>query len=76
MRHKMPDLVRALDGQFGQHHAVQLRGMLDHIDTLDTSIDRLNDRIATMAAPWGGLSDQAGVPKGENGNPVQALTDQ
>ncbi|MGH3665939.1 MAG: IS110 family transposase, partial [Egibacteraceae bacterium] len=35
LRAKIPDLVRALDSRFDGHHAVQLRGLLDHIDALD-----------------------------------------
>lgn len=45
MRAKIPELTRALDCRFEEHHAVQLRGLLDHIDRVDT-------RIQELTVPW------------------------
>jgi transposase len=52
MRPKIPELMRALDGRFGAHHAGKLRRLLDHIDYLDTAICDLDDRIVDLSAPW------------------------
>jgi transposase len=52
LRNKIPELIRALDGKFDQHHAVQLRQLLDHVDWFDATIDTLNTRIEAMTAPF------------------------
>ena len=52
LRIKIPELTQALDSRFDDHHAVQLRQLLDHIDWFDTTIDTLNQRIAAMTQPW------------------------
>jgi transposase len=52
LRTKIPELIGALDGKFDEHHAVQLRQLLDHIDWFDATIDVLNGRIETMTAPF------------------------
>lgn len=58
LRAKIPELVRALDSRFEEHHAVQLRGLLEHIDTLDATIDGLNGRVVAMTEPWAGLIER------------------
>lgn len=58
LRAKIPDLVRALDSRFDDHHAVHLRGLLDHIDSLDATIDELDTRIVAMTAPWAELIER------------------
>ncbi|MFU8842086.1 MAG: IS110 family transposase, partial [Nitriliruptoraceae bacterium] len=58
LRIKIPELVRALDTRFDEHHAVQLRSLLDHIDGLDATIDELSMRIAAMTAPWAELIER------------------
>jgi transposase len=52
LRNKIPELMRAMDGRFDEHHAVQLRQLLDHIDWFDATIDTLNDRIAAATEPF------------------------
>jgi transposase len=52
LRAKIPELMRALDGRFDDHHAVQLRQLLGHIDWIDAAIDTLNGRIETLTAPY------------------------
>jgi transposase len=52
MRVKIPQLRRALVGRFGEHHATMIRLHLDHIDHLDTLIERLNDQIANLLVPF------------------------
>lgn len=58
LRNKIPELERALDSRFEEHHAVQLRQLFDHIDWFDATIDQLNDRIAVMTEPWAELIDR------------------
>jgi len=45
MRPKVPALTEALAGQFGPHHAVACRRILDHLDFLDETIKALSDQI-------------------------------
>lgn len=52
MRPKIPELTGALDSRFEEHHAVQLRQLLDHIDWFDATIGTLNHRITAMTEPW------------------------
>lgn len=52
LRNKIPELTEALDSRFDDHHAVQLRQLLDHIDWFDATIDGLNQRIVSMTQPW------------------------
>jgi transposase len=52
LRVKIPDLVRALHGRFGAHHAVLLRLHLDHIDHLDAAIAALDDRVDQVMDPF------------------------
>jgi transposase len=52
MRVKIPDLSMALEGRFGDHHALMCRLHLDHIDHLDAMIARLDAQIEAMMAPF------------------------
>ena len=52
MRAKIPDLAMALEGRFGDHHALMCRLHLDHIDHLEAMIARLDAQIEAMMAPF------------------------
>jgi transposase len=52
MRSKIPDLERALEGRFDDHHALMCRLHLDHIGHLDEMIAALDTRIEAMMAPF------------------------
>lgn len=52
MRSKIPDLARALEGRFDDHHALMCRLHLDHLDQLDEMIARLDEQIEQMMAPF------------------------
>ncbi len=52
MRAKIPDLSMALEGRFGEHHALMCRLHLDHIDHLETAIARLDARIEQLMEPF------------------------
>jgi transposase len=52
MRPKIPDLARALEGRFGEHHALMCRLHLDHIDHLEAMIAKLDAQIEAMMAPF------------------------
>jgi transposase len=52
MRVKIPDLSMALEGRFGDHHALMCRLHLEHIDHLDAMIARLDAQIEAMMAPF------------------------
>src|SRR5579884_884665 len=45
MRPKIPDLRLALEGGFGEHHALLLRTHLDHIDHLTAAIEQLDAQV-------------------------------
>jgi transposase len=52
LRPKMGQLEEALDGQFGAHHAIVCRRVIDHIDFLDRSIAELTEEIAARLVPF------------------------
>ena len=52
MRSKIPDLSMALEGRFGDHHALMCRLHLDHIDHLEAMIARLDAQIEAMMVPF------------------------
>lgn len=52
LRPKIPELVRALDCRFEDHHAHHLRQLLTHIDWFEATIDGLDQRVITMTRPW------------------------
>jgi transposase len=52
MRVKIPDLSLALEGRFGDHHALMCRLHLDHIDHLEAMLARLDAQIEAMMAPF------------------------
>jgi transposase len=53
MRVKIPQLVEALTGRFGDHHAFLARQMLDRIDAINAAISQLNRRIEAECIPFG-----------------------
>jgi transposase len=57
MRAKIPDLELALEGRFGDHHALMCRLHLDHIDHLDAMITRLDAQIEAMMTPFRAARD-------------------
>jgi transposase len=52
MRAKIPDLELALEGRFGDHHALMCRLHLDHIGHLDEMIAKLDTQIEAMMTPF------------------------
>jgi transposase len=52
MRTKIPDLAMALEGRFGDHHALMCRLHLDHISHLDAMIAKLDTQIEAMMVPF------------------------
>jgi transposase len=57
MRVKIPDLAMALEGRFGDHHALMCRLHLDHIDHLEAMIARLDAQVEAMMAPFRAARD-------------------
>jgi transposase len=52
MRAKIGQLQEALEGHFGEHHALIVAQMLARIDHADATIDVLSQRIAQVIAPF------------------------
>ncbi len=52
MRVKIPDLAMALEGRFGDHHALMCRLHLDHIGHLEAMTAKLDTQIEAMMAPF------------------------
>ena len=58
MRSKIPQLVQALTGNFGEHHAFLCRLHLERIDQLSASILALSSRIEEQMRPFSRRLDQ------------------
>jgi transposase len=56
MRAKIPQLLRALDGRFEQHHAKMLRLHLDHIDHLDAAT--IDEQVEELVAPFADVRER------------------
>ena len=52
MRSKIADLSMALEGRFGNHHAMLCRLHLDHLDHLDGMLAKLDAQIEAMMQPF------------------------
>jgi len=52
MRAKIADLSLALEGRFGEHHALMCRLHLDHTDHLEAMIAKLDTQIEAMMVPF------------------------
>jgi transposase len=57
MRAKIPDLAMALEGRFGEHHALMCRLHLEHIDHLEAMIAKLDAQVEAMMAPFRAARD-------------------
>jgi transposase len=57
MRSKAPDLSMALEGRFGDHHALMCRLFLYHISHLDAMIAALDAQIEAMMEPFRAARD-------------------
>jgi len=57
MRSKIPDLSMALEGRFGEHHAMLCRLHLDHIGYLEKAIAELEARVEAMMQPFRAARD-------------------
>ena len=57
LRSKIPELVEALTGRFGEHHAFLARLHLDLIDQHTSAIEELTARIEEVIAPFRGARD-------------------
>ena len=57
MRAKIPDLSMALEGRFGDHHALMCRLHLDHIDHLEAMLARLDAQVEVMMEPFRAARD-------------------
>jgi transposase len=53
MRKKIDRLEVALEGNFGRHHALLCRQIIDHLDFLDRSIATLTEEICARLVPFG-----------------------
>jgi transposase len=52
LRAKLPQLKEALEGRFGELHALLIGAILAHLDFLDEQIDQLSDAIEERIAPF------------------------
>jgi transposase len=73
MRPKIPVLVEALTGRFGEHHAFLCRIMLRHIDDLDTAMAQVIAQIEAEIAPFQDIVDRLDTIPGINQRAAQVI---
>jgi transposase len=73
MRPKIPALVEALTGRFGEHHAFLCRTMLDRVDGLDATIDTMTAQIEAEIAPFQAIVDRLDTIPGVNQRVAQVI---
>jgi transposase len=52
LRGKIPELVRALEGELTEHHRFLLRQLLGQYDFLQKEIASVSERLGAVAPPW------------------------
>jgi transposase len=52
LRPKIPQLIEALAGRFGPHHALVCAQILQHLDTLNDSVAKLDRDVAERVQPY------------------------
>ncbi len=52
LRNKRAALAEALVGNFGPHHALACRQILDHVDFLDARIGQVSEQVLTRMVPF------------------------
>jgi len=57
MRPKIPALADAMNGHFGEHHAVAARRILDHLDFLDVTLAALTAQIDARVGAYRAVYD-------------------
>jgi transposase len=58
MRAKIPQLRQALRGRFNEHHALLIELSLDHVEHLEATIARLDERVDEVIAPFAEARDR------------------
>ena len=64
MRAKIPDLAMALEGRFGDHHALMCGLHLDHTGHLEAMLTRLDAQIEAMMTPFRAARDLTATTPG------------
>jgi transposase len=73
MRPKMPALVEALTGRFGEHHAFLCRMMLERVRSLDAAIDAVTAQVEVEIAPFQAVVDRLDTIPGVNQRAAQVI---
>ena len=58
LRKKLPQLRQALQGRFGDHHALLVRLSLSHLEHLEAAIGQLDRRVEQVIAPFAVARDR------------------
>jgi transposase len=74
MRAKIPELREALQSRFTtEHHGVMVAQLLAHIDTLDTELQLLSERLELVLAPHDHIIELLSTIPGVQAHAAQVL---
>lgn len=73
MREKIPQLERALGGQFGLHQRFMVATQLAHIDFLDQAIEQVSQEVTERLAPFEPMLERLDAIPGIGPQNAQAL---
>jgi transposase len=73
LRKKLPQLRQALQGRFGEHHALLVGLALDHLEHLEAAIARLDARVDEVIAPFAVARDRLDTITGVGKRAAEAI---
>lgn len=73
LRAKLPELRKALQGRFREHHGFLVTEILAHVDYMDEALDRMTVRIEEAIRPFAGEVDRLRTIPGVDHKTAQML---
>jgi transposase len=73
LRKKLPQLRQALQGRFGDHHALLVGLALDHLEHLEAAIARLDACVDEVIAPFAAARDRLDTITGVGKRAAEAI---
>jgi transposase len=73
LRLKLPELKKALEGRFRDHHRLMLSAILSHIEFLDEAINHISEEVAARILPFRNEVEMLDMITGLNQRTVEVV---